>query len=187
MNSLVVTTRWIALASLVLVPAGCKEKSPPQAASSGAAPTAKAAALPPALFADQAIPGAKSVAEVKSDQSLAGDVIVQGRVGGRKEPFVDGVAIFLLADSTMKSCDELHGDTCTTPWDYCCEPEESLNAKIVTVQVVGSDGKPLRVGLNGKHGIEPLARLTVAGEVANRSAGALVINASKIHVTPRGG
>ena len=113
--------------------------------------------------------------------------------GGRerfamRRPFVNGAAVFLLADASMKSCDELHGDGCRTPWDYCCEPRESLAAKIATIQIIDADGRPLRMSLTGRHGLAPLAEITVLGEIAQRSdSGTLVINARKIHVKAREG
>ena len=35
---------------------------------------------------------------------------IGGRTGGRKRPFVDGTAMFPLAEVGMKSCDQLPGD-----------------------------------------------------------------------------
>jgi len=164
-----------------LVTAGCSQdpsESTPGKVTSG---QLRAAALPSGLFVNQAPPGGRSVADLKADTSASGQVVIHGRIGGRREPFVDGVAVFLLADTGMKSCAELHGDACKTPWDYCCEPRESLAANTATIQVVDADGKPLRVDLKGQPGISPLAELTIAGEIAQRDGGTLVINARKIH------
>jgi hypothetical protein len=128
------------------------------------------------------------VAELKADNTETGEVILHGRIGGRAEPFVKGAAVFLLADTSMKACNELHGDACKTPWDYCCEPRESLASKILTIQIVGPDGRPLRLGLRGMHGLEPLTRLTIAGEIADRAdGGVLIVNARKIHVAEEQG
>jgi len=142
----------------------------------------RVAALPAGLFVDEAPSGGRSVADLKADKRATGEVVIHGRIGGRKQPFVDGAAVFLLADAGMKSCAELHGDACRTPWDYCCEPRESLAAKTATIQIVGADGKPLRADLAGQQGMSPLAELTIAGEVAQRDGGTLVINARTIHV-----
>ncbi len=173
------TPCWRALLlSSAMIGGGCERTAAPPGASAGGA--AAGTTLPAELFVSQAPAGARSVAEVRADPSLTGEVVVQGRVGGRQEPFVDGAAVFLLADAGMKSCRELHGDSCKTPWDYCCEPPEALAARIATIQVVGSDGKPLRADLKGK--IQPLALLTLSGTVARRDAGTLVINATRIHV-----
>ena len=167
---------------------GC-DRRPTEASehSAGAAPL-PAAALPADLFVDEAPAEPRSVADVKADVSATGDVVIHGRIGGRRKPFVDGAAVFLLADTSMKTCIELHGDGCKTPWDYCCEARESLAVKTATIQIVGPDGKPLRVGLEGTHPLEPLARVTIAGEIAPRAdGGTLVINAQKIHVSTEEG
>jgi len=160
---------------------GCEQK--PQPTVPAADSSASAAALPAGLFVDAPPAGARNVAEVKADAEASGEVVIQGRIGGRPEPFVNGAALFLLADSAVKTCDELHGDGCPTPWDYCCEPRESLAAGTATVQVLGADGRPLRVGLNGQHGLSPKATVTLVGDVAPRvDTSTLVINARRIHV-----
>ena len=177
-----------ALACLGSTIIGCERKPQETKPRSTTPVQRQAVTLPPNLFVAEAPAGARSVAEVKGDPNAKGDVVVRGRIGGRREPFVDGAAVFLLADVSMKPCNELHGDGCPTPWDYCCEPRESLVAKVATVQVVGSDGKPLRASLIGQHGLTPLAEVIVAGDVAKRDdAGTLVINARTIHVKLRGG
>ncbi len=144
--------------------------------------------LPADLIVATPPPTARSVSELKSAPELQGTVVVHGRVGGREEPFVDGIAMFLLADAEMKSCDELHGDACETPWDYCCEPNDSRVAKTATVQIADADGKPLRIGLKDYSELAPLTNVTVVGEVAayDPDAGTLVINAKRIHVQARG-
>ena len=169
----------IAAASCFLVLTGCKESSKAKEASSS---VSQLPSLPAGLFVQEPIEGAKSVSEVKADLNLSGEVVGHGRIGGRSEPFVDGVAVFILADSSMKSCDELHDDACKTPWDYCCEPTESLSANIATIQIVDANEKPLSVGIQGKHGLEPLARVAVAGHIVSRENGNLVISAKKISV-----
>ncbi len=169
---------------------GCKQDEPKTADETreSAAAERPSELLPANLFMAEAPKDAMSVAEAKADADASGEVVVRGRIGGRKEPFVDGAAVFLLADASMKACNELHGDGCKTPWDYCCEPRDSLAAKTATVQVVGEDGKPLRVGLEEEGGLEPLATVVVVGEIAKRGdSGVLVINARRIHVESAAG
>jgi hypothetical protein len=178
------STLIIAVVVSSLVATGCSQdpgESKPGGTTSGQPQTAKVLA---GLFVDQAPPNGRSVADLKADTNASGQVVVHGRIGGRVNPFVDGAAVFLLADSSMKSCDELHGDSCKTPWDYCCEPRESLAANTATIQVVDANGKPLRIDLEGQAGMSPLAKLTIAGEIAQRDGGTLVINARRIYVEP---
>ena len=167
--------------ALLATTVGCDSNSAPQSEQ----PIAAALELPAGLFVDAAPQGARSVGELIADEDARGDVVVAGRIGGRKQAFVDGAAVFLLADAGMQSCNELHGDGCPTPWDYCCEPKESLSAKVLTVQIVGDDGKPLKLDVAGSKGLDPLAKLTIAGEVARRGeGGVVVINARHIYIEP---
>jgi hypothetical protein len=165
--------------------AGC-EREPADAPSEADKGTTadRAASLPADLFLALAPDGARGVGELKADDSVTGAVVVRGRIGGRVEPFVKGSAVFLLADADMKDCSQLHGDTCPRPWDYCCEPKDSLLANTATVQVVGDDGQPLRIDLAGRQGLEPLREIVVTGDVASRAGGSLVINARGIYVSP---
>ena len=182
----IVTVGLLSCAVVGLI--GCERQATKASERSAGAAPLPAAALPSDIFVDEAPAEARSVADVKADTSATGDVVIHGRIGGRAKPFVDGAAVFLLADASMKTCTERHGDSCRTPWDYCCEPRESLAAKTATVQILGPDGKPLRVGLEGTHPLETLARLTIAGEIASRAdGGTLVINARKIHVSTEEG
>jgi hypothetical protein len=165
---------------------GCEKKSD----KSGESPAAvdgggdsSVVSIPDSVFVDESPGESRSLGEVKADLAATGEVVIEGRIGGRRSPFVEGMAVFVLADSSMKSCDELHGDSCKTPWDYCCEAPDSLASKIATIQVVGEDGKPLRTGLEDVRELTPGARLVIAGEVLPREdTESLVINARRIFV-----
>jgi hypothetical protein len=170
------------LAALAI--SGCEkaDEAPTGGAKSTTARSAQTTGLPATLFVTEAPADAQGVGAIKAATETTGEVVVEGRIGGRPEPFLKGTAVFLLADSSLKTCRELHGDGCPTPWDYCCEPKESLAANIATIQIVDDAGKPLRVDLKGKEGLNPMARLTIAGEITGRDGGTLVINAHKIYV-----
>ena len=73
-------------------------------------------------------------------------------------------------------------DHCKTPWDACCEPQETIAAGAATVQVVNDKGQPLKVGLNGHKGIAPGKDVTIAGKVRSADANNLVIDATGIYV-----
>ncbi len=186
MRNSVETLMITALVGVVLSTGGCDRHSKEAARATTAAST-NAATLPLDLFAPAAPTGARPVSEVKADANASGDVIVHGRIGGRRDPFVKHAAMFLLADSGLKPCNELHGDSCPTPWDYCCESREAIAAGTATVQVLGNDGKPLAIGVKGRQGLDPLAKVTVAGEIMPRGdTGVLVINAKQIFVHQSG-
>ena len=171
----------IAVAVLVsagVLAGGCEDK--PVTTSNGPSKAAPAEALPVGLILTAAPGDAKEVLALKG--AKAGDeVVLRGKVGGRVEPFVDGRAVFQVVDASIKSCKDLPGDKCETPWDYCCEPD--VNQKSATVQVAGADGKPLRTGLKGVGGLQPLSEVTIKGTVVQAGeAGPLLVNATGIHV-----
>lgn len=149
-------------------------------------PEQPAAALPDGLFVDAAPDGAKDVTEVKAAAKEGDTVVVRGKVGGTMEPFVAGrAAVMLGSEVSIDSCEVREGDGCETPWDYCCMTREAITAGTLTVQVVGADGKTLKVPLQGANGIDHLTVLVVKGTVGPRPDPAvLVVNAEAIHVEP---
>jgi hypothetical protein len=170
---------------LSLLVAACKKEPEAKPTSGKEGGSTATTSLPPNLFVNEAPPDARSVGDVMADAEAKGDVVIHGRLGGRVNPFVDGVAVFLLADLRLEPCNVKHGDGCPTPWDYCCEPKSELMANTATIQIVGPDARPLRTGLQGQSGLEPMAEVTIAGQVAQHDvSGVLVINAQRIYVKP---
>jgi hypothetical protein len=147
-----------------------------------AAPVAVAAdALPANLFLAERPKDAKELRDAKSAARKGEPIVFRARIGGRAAPFVKDRAICIVIDDRLKSCDEIPGDTCPKPWDYCCEPKESLKASVATLQVVGTGGKPLKVAIEGANGLKPLTKIVVKGTVAEAGPdGLLVVNAEGI-------
>lgn len=176
----------LVIAAAVLT--GCDNK-PTQTAEPKPTGDAKSAAatptdIPPDIFVTDAPTGARGVTDVKTDPNATGQVIVTGRIGGRPKSFVDGAAVFVLADPSLKDCIQRHGkEGCPMPWDYCCEPEENLKTGIATVRIVDADGKPYPFSAEGQHGLAHLVDITVIGEIQPRQdTNVLVIDAQKIHI-----
>jgi hypothetical protein len=126
------------------------------------------AGLPAGLILAAAPADARNVVDAKKEAKAGEEIVVQGKIGGQVKPFVEGRAIFQLVDSSLPTCSMNPGDNCETPWDYCCEPKDQIAAKSITVQVVGDDGKPLKVDLNGQGGLKPMAKVVVRGKVGER-------------------
>lgn len=121
-------------------------------------------------------------------QFKAGDsVVLTGLVMGTPHPFVEGRGVFVLGEvGVITPCDELHGDSCKTPWDTCCDTPENKAVATATIQILGEDGRPIRTGVKGMNGLKELSRVTVAGTVDDRSTPeAFIVNASAIHVGVR--
>ncbi|NUQ50691.1 MAG: hypothetical protein HUU27_12355, partial [Phycisphaerae bacterium] len=152
------------------------------------APAEAPARLPDGLFLPSAPEGAKGVRDAKAEAGVGRDLVIHGRIGGRREPFTKGSAVFLLADRALPACGEANpNDGCKTPWDYCCEPADVIAANTATIQIVGADGRPLAISLRGVHDLAPMAEVVVVGKVAQRSDdGVLVVNATGLYVRKAG-
>jgi hypothetical protein len=148
-----------------------------------AAPEPATAQIPAGLLLADAPAGAKDVAVIVSEARHGDEVVIRGRVGGHAEPFAADRAVLQLIDPGIKACSELPGDGCTTPWDVCCEPRDNLLAGSVSIQVVDADGRPLRGGLRGVGGLQPLSTVIVTGRaVRPEGARTITINATGLHI-----
>jgi hypothetical protein len=156
--------------------AGCdRQPAAPQAVPS--------AAIPAGLLLSEAPAGAKDVAAVVKEAKNGDEVVVRGRIGGRAEPFVGDRAVVQIIDPAIKACSENPGDGCTTPWDVCCEPTDRLLAGSLLVQVLDADGRPLKAGLKGVGGLQPLSTIIVKGKAARpEGSKAVTVNATSLHV-----
>jgi hypothetical protein len=142
--------------------------------------------VPADLFVTDAPEGATGVAAAKGSAKEGERVVLRGRIGGARAPFTAERAVFTVIDPGLPSCADNPEDTCDTPWDYCCEPKERILANAATVQVVDASGAPLKAGLQGAGGLEPLREVVVVGIVARRDdAGAFVVNAEKVYVAAK--
>lgn len=157
------------LACLLLI-AGCGESS------SGAGPAETAEWL----IADEPA-GALTVARAKSDASEGDTITVRGRVGGRVDPISRESPLFTIVDLEIPHCGEIKGDACPTPWDYCCEPGETMKKHSATVLIVGDDNHPI-TGDPASAGLKPLDEVVVVGVVGARPSGdVLLIRARAVH------
>ena len=144
------------------------------------------ALLPTGFFVDKQPENAKDVSEARKAGTLkAGDeVVLRGRIGGSKEPFVNGRAVLTLMGRGLKACNENPDDKCSKPWDYCCETKEGILANSVTVQVVDAKGQILRTDMKGRRGLKELSEMVVVGKVASADGKAVVVNATAVYATP---
>lgn len=140
--------------------------------------------LPASLLAAKAPEGAVRVVKAR-EKAKAGELIVlRGLIGGRMVSLTPKTAIAVLADEkAVAPCSANPNDACKTPWDYCCESPEKLNASTATIQVRGSDGKIVRSTLRGLGGLKELSTVVVEGTVdAASSKDVLIVNATAIYV-----
>lgn len=135
-----------------------------------------------AVFLESAPDGAVSVLKARESVNPGDTITVSGRVAGAMKPFSDHYATFVLADETLETCERIPGDNCKTPWDACCVEPKTISASRITVQVIGSDGRPVKSSMKGINGLEELDDLVVTGTVAEGSnAENLILNATGIY------
>ena len=133
---------------------------------------------------DSAPPGPVDVAAAKASAAEGDTVVVRGRIGGRKQPISEDSGVFILMATTLRACSDSPGDTCATPWDYCCEPPETITANAVTIQLRDDSGKPISFDSDA---LTPLDTVVVTGTVGPRvNNETLVIYASGVYVVPSG-
>lgn len=140
--------------------------------------------MPPNIFRDAPPDSARDISEARKGHTLkVGEaVVLRGRIGGGAAPFVQGRAAFTLVGRGLKPCNEVPGDKCARPWDYCCETRADILAHSVSVQVVDASGQVLRTGFKGRRGLKELSEVVVVGEVASSEGGGVVVNARELHI-----
>jgi len=171
MNKLV--NCWIIFA---LAAAGCsgnKEGPPPQGDSGGADQKFLLAQEPP---------GARGVIDTRKATKDGDDVVVVGRIGGDKKPWVDGRAAFVIVDTAFKPCNERGDDDCPTPWDYCCDPPDELRKGMATVKFVDEQGKTVPTDARRLLGVKELDTVVVKGKAKRDGDGNLTVLAEALFV-----
>lgn len=161
---------------------GCSDKSTPVVENNATAPPTLAnntSPLDKLLVTTEPTP-ASSVVETKEKVKDGEEVIVHGRV----KDFVKGYAVLVIADTSMKACVDNTEDTCSTPWDYCCNPKEKIEKSVATVQLTEDGAIPIKTELEGFKGLQRLSSyVTVKGKAKRDEAGNLTIIASNIFLT----
>ena len=122
--------------------------------------------------------------EVKSVHEAAGserDVVIVGKIGGRSDPWIEGRAAFNIVDRSVKSCSDIPGDDCPTPWDYCCT-QGDLRGSTALVKVVGGDGRTLFGDARKLFGVKELQTVIIKGTARKDDAGNLTVVASGLYL-----
>ena len=149
-------TRTIAFGLLAIL-AGCGEAPTPAVT----APVEEAGGWVLASDPGEAV----GVLEAKRGAPEGAEVMVRGRIGGRKAPMTLGSPVFVIMDLSLEHCD-VSTEGCPTPWDYCCETPETITTHAATVQLVGAGGEPLEGDPLGA--LDELDEVIVVGTVAPR-------------------
>jgi hypothetical protein len=161
-------SRWVrfALLAAAVSYAGCSK-----------APTAETEST---MHLKQEPAGAVDVLALRKDAKDQDDVVVVGRIGGRQDPWIKGTAAFPIVDRSLRPCNEIPGDACPTPWDYCCEAD--LPDATVLVTFVDASGRVIKEDPRELLNVKELQTVVVQGKAKRDEAGNVTVLASKIHV-----
>ena len=140
--------------------------------------------LPEAIFlADAPNKEVSNVSTLKATAKEGDTVAIKVVVGGRDKIYVPNRAVFTVIDAKLNNPCTSEGDSCPTPWDYCCTPAEEKLPNMATVQIVGDDNRPLAVDLSFVENLKPLNTLIVLGTIGPReNKETLLINADGIYI-----
>lgn len=108
------------------------------------------------------------------------DVFVTGRIGGRENPWIKDTAAFSIVDTSRKSCDQNPGESCPTPWDYCCEAD--IAKSTLVVKFADESGKLVRKDARELLGVKELQTVVIQGKVKRDKDNNVSLTASKIYV-----
>ena len=110
--------------------------------------------------------------------------VIFGKVGGAREPFLEGYAGFIIGDTDLVYCDEMGDDDhCATPWDACCEDPDKVKASRASVTFVDAEGNVIPSGMQGFAGIQGLSEVFIEGTVSQTSTPEnLIIEATGLYV-----
>lgn len=126
---------------------------------------------------------AQDVIAVREDAQNEADVTVVGRIGGSRDPWVEGRAAFSIVDLSLKACSDIEGDTCKTPWDYCCQTD-LLPKATVLIKVVDESGSLISTDSREFLSVKELDTVVVNGTARRDDAGNLTVLANKLYVMP---
>jgi len=125
--------------------------------------------------------GAIGVIEARKSTKDGEPVVVVGRIGGAKNPWIDGRAAFTMLDASMvvvaEGTESNGGEICM---DECCAVERAGSTTLV--KVVDENGGVLAADARSLLGVANDDMVVVQGNVSRDTAGNFVILASGVHV-----
>lgn len=124
---------------------------------------------------------AKAVSEVREEAKNGDEIVIVGRIGGDRDPWVRDRASFLIVDQKLIPCNERKGDNCPTPWDYCCDSDVLAKSK-ATIKFVDDAGKTLANDARQLFNVKELQTVVVKGQAKRDEAGNLTVLASGLFV-----
>jgi len=125
--------------------------------------------------------GAGDVISVRKDAKDAEEIVIVGRIGGSRNPWIKGRAAFSIVDPSLRACSDIPGDKCKFPWDYCCETDK-LPAAMVLVKFVDEQGNVVKADARELLELKELQTVVIRGKAQRDEEGNLTVLASGLFV-----
>lgn len=125
--------------------------------------------------------GAVSVRDAVKQADDGQEVVLVGRIGGEVDPWVDDMAAFTIVDTKLVPCSERPGDTCPTPWDYCCDLGD-LPTSSAAIKLVDQQGKVVSESARKLLALKELQTVVVHGRAQRGPEGSLVVLADGLFI-----
>lgn len=130
--------------------------------------------------------GGQDVSQVVNSAKNDDDVVIVGRIGGEKMPWIKNRAAFRIVDPSLPACSDEKEDgevcSCPTPWDYCCETDK-LPGAMVLVKFVEADGQDVKHDARDIFSdLQELQTVVVKGKAELDDEGNLTVLASSMYV-----
>lgn len=159
-----------------LFAAGCGEEQTPEIVTGSDIDTSQ-------YILDSEPENAVAITDARAADNDGQEITLVGRIGGKKDPWVDGRAAFTLVDMSKVFCHPEEG--CPTPWDYCCAGD--LTDFRAFVKLTTPDGKTVGADAQEAFGLNELDTVVVKGTAKRDEDGNLSILANGIFVRPESG
>ncbi len=124
--------------------------------------------------------GAVDIIEARKTVKDGDDVLVVGRIGGSKNPWIDDLAAFTIADRSLKACNDTHCGKCQTPWDYCCQ-RHLLPTATAFVKIVDENGLTVKMDARKLLNVKELTTLVIQGKAKRDDSGNLTVLATGVY------
>jgi hypothetical protein len=123
------------------------------------------------------------VIKARQESKDGEEVVLLGRIGGSRDPWIKGRAAFSIVDPSLRACSDILDDKCPRPWDYCCELDK-LEDATVFIKFVDEKGKTLKADARKLLNLKPLQTVVVRGTAVRDNDGNLTVLASGIYARP---
>ncbi len=173
----------MALACLVT---GCSQSTAPAPGTAATSAPAPSASSTPSVDGTKYLlakspEASKDVIAAREAAKDGDEIVIEGRIGGDVNPWVDGRAAFTIVDRTLIPCNERPGDTCEVPWDYCCDTDR-LPSGTATVKIVDAEGSTLAKDAKQDLALKELQTVVIKGKAKRDDAGNLIVLAPAVFV-----